>query len=389
MARVLPFRALRFASLDAISRRAIDDISAVRDQGRRPHVDDPLHVLRLYASPDPWASLTRWEAAGHLVSEEPALYVIESRLRHPLPSRPPVRFLLGAMDAEVPELEQVREREAEVPLEPVPVLAADDRNRLREVLAEVAEGHPAAWEPVVGTERIRLWRVEDGPLARRIRAAIEGVRLRPHGRIPARGSFLAAVVPLLEPGLRVLPYHRGLRDLATFSPDRFLALVSDFARVSDLDAPLTDAQGLESARAQLATVAAQHRAFLFVLPRGVGKLLRFRQGLELSHIAAAPRSPTLRSLDLALLNALALRTVLGIRDPEVPDHPQVFPVASLDELVARVNQGVFQAGFALNPPPIWELRAVMEAAQALPPRTMRVWPTPPVGLLFLDPRARG
>src|SRR5215207_7640089 len=89
MARVVPFRALRFASLEAVPRRAIDDIAAVRDQGRRPAVEDPLHVLRLYAAPDPSAALLRWEAAGHLVSADPALYLVEARPANPINLRPP------------------------------------------------------------------------------------------------------------------------------------------------------------------------------------------------------------------------------------------------------------------------------------------------------------
>jgi uncharacterized protein (DUF1015 family) len=109
--------------------------------------------------------------------------------------------------------------------------------------------------------------------------------------------------------------------------------------------------------------------------------------LDLAHLKAAPRNPTLRSLDLALLNALVLRTVLGIKDPEAPGHPNVFAVQGLESLVRGVEEGKFQAGFALNPPPLWEVRAVMEAAQTLPSKTLRVEPAPPAGLLFLDPEA--
>jgi hypothetical protein len=389
MAQVAPFRALRFASLDAVPRRAIDDIWAVREHGRRLKAEDPLHVLRLYAAPDPWAALRQWEAAGHVVSEDPALYLLEVRPADPFHPRPPVRFLLGTMGTDVPQLERVAERPAEPPLEPVPVLAADDHHLFGDLLGEAAEEGPAVWESAVGAGQIRMWRLEDLPLTRRILAALGDIPARPHGQIPTRGSFLAAVVPLFEPGLRLMPFHRGLRDVATFSADRFLTLVSDYARIYDLDAPLTTPGGLDAARAQLASIATCHRAFLLVLPGGAGKLLRFRQRLELSHIPAAPRSPTLRSLDLALLNALVLRTVIGLRDPEAPDHRHAFPVGSMEELVRQVDEGIFQAGFALNPPPTWEVRAVIEAAEMLPPRTMRLSPTPPTGLLFLDPRAQG
>ncbi len=57
----------------------------------------------------------------------------------------------------------------------------------------------------------------------------------------------------------------------------------------------------------------------------------------------------------------------------------------MEQLIAQVRSGIFQAGFALNPPPLWELRAVMEAGQRLPYRTLTVEPVPPAGLLFLKP----
>lgn len=370
MARVLPFKALRFASL----------------------TDTAGQVARLHDAPDPWAAVKRWFEAGELVAEPSSLYVVETQSADSLTRRPPVRFLLGAMKADdegLLELERAPDRNAMPDLAPVPVLAADDHGVLRGILEEVALQGVHVWESVVDHQRLRMWRVAGGGLARRLRSALAEVPARPHGKVPSKGAFLAAVVPLSEPGLELAPYHRGLKGLATFDPGRFLALVGDYARTYELDAPLNTGAGLDAARERLATISRGQHAVLFVLPDGQGKLLRFRQGLELEHIPAVPRSPTLRSLDLALLNALVLRTVLGISDPEAPGHANVHPVVSLDELVRKVEEGVFQAGFALNPPPVWEVRAVMEAAQSLPPRTVRLGPLPPAGLLFLDPLGQG
>jgi hypothetical protein len=194
-------------------------------------------------------------------------------------------------------------------------------------------------------------------------------------------------VPLSDPGLHLEPVHRAISRLETFDEDTFLTLVTAYARVYDLEEPLTTGKGRAAAHERLATMVRGQHAVLLVLPGGRGKILRFRQGLDLAHLKGAPRSPTLRSLDLALLNALVLRTVLGIREPEAPAHPNVFAVEHVEELVRGVERGVYQAGFALNPPPLWEVRAVMEAAQTLPSKTLRVEPAPPTGLLFLDPEA--
>lgn len=393
MAHVQPFRALRFASLEDVSRRVVPDIESLSEADRRSLAQqEPLHVAKLYASPDPWAALRRWEDAGLVVSEAPALYLVETQSADIFSRLPPVRFLLGAMQAEEAvdvELERHPDRIATAPLEPVPVLAADDHGVLRSLFADVVRDNFPVWESDIAGQRIRMWRIGNPGLARRLRSVLAEVPARPHGAVPERGSFLAAIVPLSEPGLRMLPYHRGIKDLPTFSADRFLSLVSDYARIFELEQPLTTRLGFDAAREELGTLSAGRHAVLLVLPQGQGRILRFRQALELDHIPAAPKSPTLRSLDLALLNALVLRTVLGIQNPESPTNPNVHPVRSLRELVAQVDAGVFQAGFALNPPPVWELRAVMEAAQSLPPRTMRVSPAPPAGLLFLDPRAQG
>ncbi len=206
--------------------------------------------------------------------------------------------------------------------------------------------------------------------------------MRPLGALPEDAPAFAAVLPLSEPGLRLTPVHRALRGLPNFQRDTFLALVAKYARVYDLELPLRSSQGLAAAIERLGSMTTGQHAVLLVLPDGEGKVLRFRQGLELDHIRAAPKNPTLRSLDLALLNALVLQTVLGIQEPQRLGHPNVFPVAGLENLIAQVDGGTFQVGFALNPPPVWEVRAVIEAHQVLPPRTLALEPMPPAGLVF-------
>ena len=231
-----------------------------------------------------------------------------------------------------------------------------------------------------------MWRIADGAMHARMLQALEDVLIRPLGPAPETRACLTALAPLSDPELETRAIHRAIRGVETFDEEKFLTLVQGYARVYALEAPLTTPAGHAEARERLGTLASGgFHAVLLVLPGGRGKVLRFRQALDLAHIKAVPRNPTLRSLDLALLNALVLRTVLGLSEPEAPSHPHVFAVPSLESLVAQVAGGVFQAGFALNPPPLWEVRAVMEARQQLPPRTLMLEPVPPAGLLFLSP----
>jgi hypothetical protein len=387
MARVLPFRAVTPAS-PASAGRLWQASQPLSDAERRALLADASHGLHLAQALDPRAQLSRWLASGQLQREaRPSFHVLE--VQAPRWGEAPARFVFGLVPAgeALTPLEEGAKPVAAPLVEPTLALAADDHGVLRELLAEVAESAPVVLEGTLEERRWRLLHEEAGARTRRLQGVLEEGLVRPLAPLEGSGPHLTAVLPLSESGFRLRSVHRALRGVETFREDTFLALVAGYARVQPLDAPLTSARGLAEARERLATQAAGTHAVLLVLPGGQGRVLRFRQRLDLGQIKAVPRNPTLRSLDLALLNALVLRTVLGLKDPELPAHPQVFTVGSLEELVEGVEAGTYQVGFGLNPPPVWEVRAVMEAHETLPPRTLRVDPMPPAGLLFGDPEA--
>lgn len=369
MARVHPFRAFRFPPSNLSGR--------LLPHAVRPPPGHPLAPLEGMA--DATALLRQWAAAGALRQEaSPAMYVLELADGRPAP----VRYLLCATDELLPPLEEDGLRPRAAGAVPVPALAADDHGVLRDLVAGIAAGTPPEVEVRYAEALLRLWRVDQADRVERARQILEEAPVRPLEPL-GPGRNLLAVLPLSDPGLRLTPIHRGILGVPTFQPERFLTVVAGYARVYDLDLPLTHAAGIAAAMERLGTIARGQHGVLLVLPGGVGKVLRFRQGLELSQFKAVPRNPTLRSLDLTLLNALVLQTVLGLKEPERVDHPQVRAVLDVPTLLRELGQGTFQAGFALNPPPLWEIRAVIEAQQTLPPRTAVIGPLPPMGLMFL------
>lgn len=381
MARVLPFSAL-FPSLES-------HLSADAAGGPINAPPRSAAVRPLLERVDPSAELVRWRSAGSVLRDaRPALYLAEVENPSGALGAPPVRFLLCGLAPDAAEpLENAPYRPLSAQVEPTVTLAADDHGVLRALLEDAAEHASLVWQGTFENAAMTLRRIQPSPVTQRIQEVLDEAPLRPLAELDARRPSLVAIVPLSDPGLHFEPVHRALQGLETFDEETFLALVAGYARVQELEEPLTTPRGVARASDQLARLVRGHHAVLLVLPGGRGKILRFRQGLDLAHIKAAPRNPTLRSLDLALLNALVLRTVLGIQDPEAPGHPQVFAVQGLDTLVRDVQAGKYQVGFGLNPPPLWEVRAVMEAAQSLPSHTLWVEPAPPAGLLFLDPEA--
>jgi hypothetical protein len=381
MARVQPFTAL-LAQLE----------HTLEPSGYEPRgnaAPQPSHVRPLLEAANPSAELKRLRETGTLLRDSrPALYLVEIHSPAGKLGGPPVRFLLCALNPEAgAPLEHDPYRPRAWEAEPAVTLTADDHGVLRGLLSEASERAITVWHGQYDGHPMSLRRIEPSPVSKRIQAVLDEAPMRPLSALDEGGPTLAAVVPLSDPGLEFQPIHRALKGVETFKEDTFLTLVTAYARVYELDEPLDTPRGLAAARERLATLITGHHAVLLVLPGGRGRILRFRQGLDLAHLKGAPRNPTLRSLDLALLNALVLRTVLGIKDPEAPGHQNVFPVQGLESLVRGVESGTFQAGFALNPPPLWEVRAVMEAQATLPPRTLRVEPLPPAGLLFLDTTA--
>jgi hypothetical protein len=331
------------------------------------------------------ARARQWLERGWFVRDRsPAFHVLEA-------GAPPVRLVAGALAPGSSELPlERRDGPAASPLELVPALAADDEGVLRGLCAEAVANRAPELELSFPEGPVRSWPVRSPALHARLARALDDVTVRPLSPLQQGAgdtAVLLGIVPLSEPSLRLRPIHRGLRGLEVFHEDRFLTVVSGYARIYELEGRLTTAAGLQDAAERMAALARGNHVVLLVLPGGRGKILRVRQGLELEHIPAVPRNPTLRSLDLALLNALVFRTVLGLRGVEQTDHPNLVPVASLEGLVRSVSSGELQAGFALNPPPAWEIRAVMEAGQQLPPLTVAVEPLPPAHALLLDPDA--
>ena len=89
------------------------------------------------------------------------------------------------------------------------------------------------WETVSDGRKVRLWRMAASQLWNRIQNHLQEVQVRPLAPISSAEPCLAAILPLSDPGLTVLPVHRGIRGVSTFQSERFLTVVADYARIYD------------------------------------------------------------------------------------------------------------------------------------------------------------
>lgn len=214
-----------------------------------------------------------------------------------------------------------------------------------------------------------LWRVNDEARVRRFTGAFEDMAAlyiadghhrseaalqvadgrratdRGGGGEPPAERFLAVAFPSDE--LRVLGYHRTVRDLAGMTAESFLARLGAVFAVS-------------AAEGGVAPPAPRH----FGMYLG-GRWYNLRLERE-----PPPATPPAERLDVALLSRHLLAPVLGIGDPRSDARIDfIGGERGLDALAERVDSGAAAVAFALHPTGTEELMAVADAGGVMPPKS--------------------
>lgn len=156
--------------------------------------------------------------------------------------------------------------------------------------------------------------------------------------------FLAVLFPANQ--LRILPYHRVVRDLNGMTAEAFLARLTSVGSVS-----------------AAATPAPEHPASFGVFVAG-----RWHR-LELFPESVESIDPV-RSLDASLLQARVLEPILGIGD--VRSDARIGFVGGARgtvELERLVNSGEMAVAFAMHPVSMQQLIRISDAGAIMPPKS--------------------
>ncbi len=185
---------------------------------------------------------------------------------------------------------------------------------------------------------------------------------------------LIALFNMRAPGLRILPTHRGIRNLSRFDRTRFFSAVTQFF----------DSRAVESWPALRQSMAERdHRIGLvlgntpelFVLQPKPGAFVdqAFLSGLE---------SPA-RELNVNLLHQGILKPYLGIGAEELASQKYVDYFRDADELLSGVGQARYQLGFILNPTTLEQVRLVSEKGEKMPQKSTDFYPKLLTGLVIM------
>jgi uncharacterized protein (DUF1015 family) len=205
--------------------------------------------------------------------------------------------------------------------------------------------NPQAYQD--GVRRLRKAYIADGHhrTAGAWRAAAERKAANPrHTGREEYNWFLAVLFPASH--LRILPYHRVVKDLNGMTPEGFLARLVRLGEVSPTANPVPISRGAYG-------VLLGQKWFRFSLPPD----------------ALEPFDP-IGSHDAVLLQTRVLEPLLGIGD--IRNDPRIGFVGGLDgiaRLERMVGSGEMAVAFAMRPVTMDEIMQVSDAGGVMPPKS--------------------
>jgi uncharacterized protein (DUF1015 family) len=170
-----------------------------------------------------------------------------------------------------------------------------------------------------------------------------------------------------SPGLVILPTHRVVHGLESFSPDTLLDRARSYFSVEEVDPSIDPIRAVgilrEAGHAGTALLGVTaNRAFLFDTPRALASNLF--QGLSLRQ----------QSLDVIQLHKCLLEGVLGISEEAIRDQKNISYVRDAAEALARVREGAANVAFLMNPVRMRQVRDIAFAGEVLPQKSTDFYP---------------
>jgi uncharacterized protein (DUF1015 family) len=170
-----------------------------------------------------------------------------------------------------------------------------------------------------------------------------------------------------SPGLLILPTHRVVHGLASFSAEELRQRAGKYFSLEEVD-PSVDAaraSGIlrEAGHAGTALLAVTaDRVFLLDTPQAVGS--NFFNGLSLRQ----------QSLDVVQLHKCLLEGVLAISEEAIRNQQNISYVRDASDAMARVRTGGANVAFLMNPVGMRQVRDIAFAGEVLPQKSTDFYP---------------
>jgi len=183
----------------------------------------------------------------------------------------------------------------------------------------------------------------------------------------AYDSVMMTFVDMDRPGLVILPTHRLVFGLPSFSDARFQAEAGKFFNLEEVDGGIDAARATailqNRGRAGTALLAVtSSRAFLLHTPKAIGTALFGKLSLGQ------------QALDVVQLHKCLLEHVLKISEEAIRNQENVTYCREAAEALSQVHSGKVQVAFLMNPARMEQVRDIAFAGQVLPQKSTDFYP---------------
>lgn len=177
-------------------------------------------------------------------------------------------------------------------------------------------------------------------------------------------------------GITILPTHRMVRDLSSFSSASFLESAGAYFRVEPAASAGDLWRRLQESR------GAGH---VFGFYAGDGKRfhsLTLRDEARVDPLMLA-HGEAYRHLDVSILHSMVLEKLLGIDEAKLVSQAHVDYGRDPGACLRKVNEGRYQAVFFLNPTTVEQVQRVALLGERMPQKSTDFYPKLLTGLVFM------
>jgi len=252
-----------------------------------------------------------------------------------------------------------------------PAVIAAVRDKMRDKKLIIADGHHR-YETALAYRNERRLTTEVKPItASRQRTAGTAVLEEASDDSPYDWVMMT-FVNMNSPGLVILPTHRVVHGLSSFSTNSFVSRARNYFNVEEVDTTVDAARatGLLQQAGRTGTallLVTADRDLLLHSPRGNGQLF---EGL----------SPQQQSLDVVQLHRVLLHNVLALSEESIRNQENLAYVRDTAEAIQRVRSGGANIAFLMNPVRIGQVRDIAFAGEVLPQKSTDFYPKLLTGL---------
>jgi uncharacterized protein (DUF1015 family) len=177
-------------------------------------------------------------------------------------------------------------------------------------------------------------------------------------------------VNMNSPGLLILPTHRVVHSLTSFSPEAFCESARAFFDVEEVD-PVVDAT---RATAMLREKGAAGTVLLAVAANRSFLLRNSQQPKAAANHVLSWLSARQQALDVVQLHKCLLEGVLKLSEESIRNQQNISYVRDANEALSQVRAGKANIAFLMNPCKVEQVRDIALAGEVMPQKSTDFYP---------------